>query len=165
MLKKYIDKNVYFADLIYINGKTGEYFQGCTYQDEIKHPIREEYYINLSVHDGIILRTIKEKDQRVINDIWLTSNIINELPSDFNWSDQTRPFRLVANAMQVFNHITEQSELGLLLVSLLADFKGQIFNVGNETFIYLAKVDQYKGVDANQLIVAYPDVFLRIDNK
>ena len=165
MLKKYTDKPTYNSDLAYINTKTAEFFQGCSYQEEIKHPIRDEFYIDLSVHGGNILNTIKEHDQSIINDSWLSTNIIDKLPDDFGWSDMSRSYRLVCDAMKVFNHLTEQNTLGELLLSLMSAFKGQIFTVGISTYIYLANLNPFEGVSVNDLIAGYPDTFLRVENK
>ena len=163
MYKQYKDKNKYTVDLLYINNKTREYFTGCIFQDVIKHPLREEYYINLSRID--ILNVIQEHDLSVVTPTWLSTDIIAELPDDFNWLDQTRPYRLVCDTLQIIDHLTDQTELGILLDSLLKAFVGQVFRVNTNTFIYLANLDPYQGINVQQLLIGYPDTFLRIENQ
>jgi len=161
--KQYTDRTLYTSDLTELNAETVNNFQGCTFQDTIKHPLREEYYINFSRMD--ILNKLKSIGSTLVTDAWLTTDIINDLPTDFKWSDLTRPYRLVCDSMSILNHITEQSDLGKILVQLLGAFVGQIFNMGTNTFIYLANLTPYDGVDANVLVATYPTTFLRIDIK
>jgi len=161
--KQYTDRTLYTSDLTELNAETVNNFQGCTFQDTIKHPLREEYYINFSRMD--ILNKLKSIGSTLVTDAWLNTDVIPNLPDDFNWSDLTRPYRLVCDSMKVFGHITEQSDLGKTLISLLAAFVGQIYNVGQNTYIYLANLNPFQGVDVNVLLTTYPDTFLRVETK
>ena len=163
MYKQYTNQTTYNSDLAQLNSETQEHFQNCTFQDSMKHPIREEYYISFSRMD--ILNFLKYNSSTLVTESWLTTDIISELPTDFNWFDQTRNYRLICNTLKIMDHIVEQSELGILLINFVADFKDQIFRVGIETQIYLSELSPYQGITTDYLIATYPDVFLRIENK
>ena len=150
MYKEYQNKDQYNSDFFYINNKVNQLFGG-DYQKKIKHPTKELYYITFCRSD--IFDLIRSTDKSVLTDEWLVTDIVQELPNDFFWFDQTRNYRLIVDSLQVLDNISSQSELGTLLINFVADFKDQIFRVGIETQIYLSELSPYQGITTDYLIL------------
>ena len=157
MYKQYNNFEQYYNDLAYLDQKCIEKNIGEKYQDIIKHPIQDVWYISFC--------RINEFEDDYINQEWLSTDIISDLPSDFYWFDSNRNYRLVCATSLVLSEIVKKSEIGNLLYTLIDDFKAQIQTIGENTYIYLATLDDYKGISIDYLLSTYPDIFLRTEQK
>jgi len=164
MYKLYTDINQANFDLSYLDNKVIEFKYGSAYDNLSTHPVNSNSFaINITRTD--ILQKIMETDKSVINEIWLATNVVNELDSSWSWFDSTRPYRLIIDTSNMMGHIASNDELSQAILGILSAFVGQIFVQGTTTQIYLANLNPFNGIDPNILITTYPTTFLRIDTK
>lgn len=164
MNKLYNDINQVNSDITYLNSKTSELYNGMTFGTILKHPTNSNSFA-IDINRNDILKKIMETDQSVINEVWLITDIVNQLDSSWTWFDPKRSYRLIIDTSNMMGHIASNDELSQAVLGILSAFVGQIFVQGTTTQIYLANLNPFNGIDPNVLVTTYPTTFLRIDTK